>query len=285
MQVVTTKAELQQFLKNGKKQQKTIGFVPTMGYLHEGHLALVKHACRENDIVVMSIFVNPLQFGPEEDFDAYPRNQKRDEQLAAEAGVDYLFVPPVEEIYPHPLSIKLSVEKRVNVLCGNNRPGHFDGVVTVLTKLFHIIMPDRAYFGRKDAQQLAVVEGLVQDFDFPIKLVGVETVREADGLAKSSRNVYLTDTERKEARMLYVSLKQAEKAILEGERQSTKIINLVRDCLNKHTNALVEYVEIYQYPTLEDAASLHGTILIGIAVRFKKARLIDNLIMEIPLVD
>lgn len=282
MQVVTTKAELQQFLKNGKKQQKTIGFVPTMGYLHEGHLALVKHACRENDIVVMSIFVNPLQFGPEEDFDAYPRNQKRDEQLAAEAGVNYLFVPPVEEIYPHPLSIKLSVEKRVNVLCGNNRPGHFDGVVTVLTKLFHIIMPDRAYFGRKDAQQLAVVEGLVQDFDFPIKLVGVETVREADGLAKSSRNVYLTDTERKEASMLYESLKQAEKAILEGERQSTKIINLVRNCLNKHTNALVEYVEIYQYPTLEEAASLHGTILIGIAVRFKKARLIDNLIMEIP---
>lgn len=282
MRVVTTKAELQQLLKIEKKQQKTIGFVPTMGYLHEGHLALVKHACQENDIVVMSIFVNPLQFGPKEDFDAYPRNQKRDEQLAADAEVDYLFVPSVEEMYPYPLSIKLSVEQRVNVLCGNNRPGHFDGVTTVLTKLFHIIMPDRAYFGRKDAQQLAVVDGLIQDLDFPIKLVGVETVREADGLAKSSRNVYLTDTERKEAAVLYKSLKQAEKAILEGERKPAQIIHLVKNCLNKHTNAQVEYVEIYQYPTLKEAASLHGMILIAIAVRFKKARLIDNLILEIP---
>lgn len=285
MQVVTTKAELQQFLKIEKKQQKTIGFVPTMGFLHEGHLTLVKHACQENDIVVMSIFVNPLQFGPEEDFDAYPRNQERDEQLADEAGVDYLFVPSVEEIYPHPLSIKLSVEKRVNVLCGNKRPGHFDGVATVLTKLFHIIMPDRAYFGRKDAQQLAVVDGLVQDLDIPIKLVGVETVREADGLAKSSRNVYLTDAERKEAAVLYKSLKRAEKAILEGERQPEQIIQLVRNCLHKHTNAQVEYVEIYQYPTLEEAASIYRTILIAIAVRFKKARLIDNLILDIPLAD
>lgn len=210
MIVVTTIKEMQQKMIEYRKQGKTIGFVPTMGYLHEGHVTLLKEARKENDIVVLSVFVNPLQFGPNEDFDRYPRDIVRDEQIAKDAGVDVLFYPAVAEMYPRPLSVQVVVKERVDVLCGKSRPGHFDGVATVLTKLFHIVMPTRAYFGMKDAQQVAVVDGLIRDFHFPIELVAVPTVREADGLAKSSRNVYLSEEERKEAPALYAALKKSE---------------------------------------------------------------------------
>src|SRR5690625_201396 len=180
-----------------KHRYQNIGFVPTMGYLHEGHLSLVRQAKEENDILIMSIFVNPLQFGPNEDFDRYPRDEVRDIELAKKVGVDYLFLPDVDEMYPNELAIEMKIKDRVDVLCGASRPGHFDGVITVLTKLFHIVQPTHAYFGLKDAQQIAVVDTLINDLNFPITLIGVKTKREKDGLALSSRNVYLSDMERK----------------------------------------------------------------------------------------
>lgn len=185
MKVITKIAEMQKQIIQEKNNQKSIGFVPTMGYLHEGHMALIKRARQENDIVVLSVFVNPLQFGPSEDLEAYPRDFERDKKAAEDSGVDYFFYPDVNEMYPGAPSVKVIVQDRTEVLCGRSRPGHFDGVATVLTKLFNIVLPDRAYFGMKDAQQVAVVDGLIHDFHFPITLVPVETVREEDGLAKA----------------------------------------------------------------------------------------------------
>lgn len=245
MIVVTTIKEMQQKMIEYRKEGKTIGFVPTMGYLHEGHVALLQAARKENDVVVLSVFVNPLQFGPNEDFDRYPRDIVRDEQIAKEAGVDVLFYPSVAEMYPRPLSVQVVVKERVDVLCGKSRPGHFDGVATVLTKLFHIVMPTRAYFGMKDAQQVAVVDGLIRDFHFPIELVAVPTVREADGLAKSSRNVYLSEEERNEAPALYEALKKAKTAIENGERDPKAVCALVEDHIATNTHGVIDYVEVY----------------------------------------
>lgn len=264
-----------------RKQGKTIGFVPTMGYLHEGHVTLLKEARKENDIVVLSVFVNPLQFGPNEDFDRYPRDIVRDEQIAKDAGVDVLFYPAVAEMYPRPLSVQVVVKERVDVLCGKSRPGHFDGVATVLTKLFHIVMPTRAYFGMKDAQQVAVVDGLIRDFHFPIELVAVPTVREADGLAKSSRNVYLSEEERKEAPALYAALKKAKAAIENGLRDPRAVRALIEDHLKTYTHGVIDYVEVYSYPELKPLDTLAGKIIIAIAVRFTKARLIDNITFDV----
>src|SRR5690625_4888411 len=211
MKIIRTINEMKTQLN--KVKDKSVGFVPTMGYLHEGHLSLVRKAREENDIVVMSIFVNPLQFGPNEDFDRYPRDEERDAQIAKEHGVHILFLPDVTEMYPEELGIKMSIHKGTNVLCGKSRPGHFDGVITVLTKLFHIVEPTKAYFGLKDAQQFAVVNTLLNELNFPLELVGLPTVREEDGLAKSSRNVYLSPSERDEATSIYSSLQLGQKLI------------------------------------------------------------------------
>jgi pantoate--beta-alanine ligase len=281
MIVVTNIHEMQQKMNEYRSQGKTIGFVPTMGYLHEGHAALLKEARKENDIVALSIFVNPLQFGPNEDFDRYPRDIERDEKIARETGVDVLFYPDVNEMYPRPLSIKTVVNERVDVLCGKSRPGHFDGVATVLMKLFNIVMPHRAYFGMKDAQQVAVVDGLIRDFNFPIELVPVPTVREEDGLAKSSRNVYLSEEERKEAPALYEALQKAKAAIEEGERSPAVVQNLVIDYIKTHTHADIDYVEIYSYPELKPLQELSGKVIIAVAVRFTNARLIDNITLDV----
>jgi pantoate--beta-alanine ligase len=281
MIVVTNIHEMQQKMNEYRSQGKTIGFVPTMGYLHEGHAALLKEARKQNDIVALSIFVNPLQFGPNEDFDRYPRDIERDEKIARETGVDVLFYPDVTEMYPRPLSIKTVVNERVDVLCGKSRPGHFDGVATVLIKLFNIVMPHRAYFGMKDAQQVAVVDGLIRDFNFPIELVPVPTVREEDGLAKSSRNVYLSEEERKEAPALYEALQKAKAAIEEGERSPAVVQNLVIDYIKTHTHADIDYVEIYSYPELQPLKELSGKVIIAVAVRFTNARLIDNITLDV----
>lgn len=281
MIVVTTIKEMQQKMIEYRKQGKTIGFVPTMGYLHEGHVTLLKEARKENDIVVLSVFVNPLQFGPNEDFDRYPRDIVRDEQIAKEAGVDVLFYPSVVEMYPRPLSVQVVVKERVDVLCGKSRPGHFDGVATVLTKLFHIVMPTRAYFGMKDAQQVAIVDGLIRDFHFPIELVAVPTVREADGLAKSSRNVYLSEEERNEAPALYEALKKAKTAIENGERDPKAVCALVEDHIATNTHGVIDYVEVYSYPELKPLEKLAGKIIIALAVRFTNARLIDNITVDV----
>ncbi|OEH93423.1 pantoate--beta-alanine ligase [Bacillus solimangrovi] len=277
MKVIQSIQEMQQQMRIMKKQGYEIGFVPTMGYLHEGHLTLVEQARRENDVVVMSIFVNPLQFGPNEDFERYPRDFERDERLAEEKGVDFLFYPHMDDMYPEGFSIKMTVENRVNVLCGESRPGHFDGVVTVLAKLFNIVLPDRAYFGMKDAQQVAVVEGLIADYNFPVKLVPVKIIREQDGLAKSSRNVYLTDKERSEAPQLFRSLQQAATTIEAGERVVKKIIDSIRKNIDKNTSGKIDYVEILSYPDLETLTVLEGRFIIALAVQFERARLIDNI--------
>ncbi|MBK5462918.1 MULTISPECIES: pantoate--beta-alanine ligase [unclassified Peribacillus] len=281
MKTFTSAAELQQIIIKEKSNQKSVGYVATMGFLHEGHATLLENARKENDIVVLSIFVNPLQFGPNEDFETYPRDLERDENVAANAGVDYLFYPTVNEMYGEEPSVKVVVQSRTECLCGRQRPGHFDGVATVLTKFFNIILPDRAYFGKKDAQQVAVIDGLIQDFNFPIKLVAVDTVREEDGLAKSSRNVYLLDDERIEAKELYQSLLKAIEAINTGERNPNTITALVREHVEAHTNGKIDYIEVYQYPELKPIETLSGNIIIAMAVKFKHARLIDNITLTV----
>jgi pantoate--beta-alanine ligase len=281
MRVITTIKDMQTEILKLKSQSKSIGFVPTMGFLHEGHLTLLKRAREENDIVVLSIFVNPLQFGPTEDFSTYPRDFERDQSLAECEGVDFLFYPSVEEMYPHSSSVRVIVQERTDVLCGKSRPGHFDGVATVLTKLFNIVQPTRAYFGKKDAQQVAVVEGLITDFNFPIDLIPVDIVREEDGLAKSSRNVNLLPDERLQAAVLYKSLAAAKGTIEEGERNPVTIKNLISNMIRSETNGEIDYVEIYSYPQLKALENIDGNFIIAIAVKFSKVRLIDNIILEV----
>jgi len=281
MKIFTKIAELQQAIRKDKQKGKTIGFVPTMGFLHEGHQTLMKKARSENDLVIVSIFVNPLQFGPNEDFEAYPRDMDRDAAVAEEADVDYMFCPTVEEMYGSEVVVRATAEKRTDVLCGKRRPGHFDGVVTVLTKLFNITTPDTVYFGKKDAQQVAIVDALVKDFNFPIEISAVDTVREEDGLAKSSRNVYLLKDERKEAKELYQGLLLAREAIERGERIPNNLIQIIKEHIEKTTSGQIDYIEIYHYPDLSTLDRLSGTVLLALAVKFQKARLIDNLILSI----
>lgn len=281
MKVIKTVEEMKDFVREERKSCRTIGFVPTMGFLHEGHLTLIKKAKEQNDTVILSIFVNPTQFGPNEDFEKYPRDEERDLTLAAKEGVDVVFLPSVDEMYPTFPTTKLTAIDRTNVLCGKSRPGHFDGVVTVLSKLFHITMPNRAYFGLKDAQQVAVTKGLVEDYFFPIEIIGVETVREEDGLAKSSRNVYLTEKEREQAPHLYESLRRASTLVEQGEQNKQKIRESILAHINEHTDGEVDYVDLYHYPSLEEITVLKEKIIIAIAVKFSQARLIDNVILDI----
>ncbi|MFJ5747246.1 pantoate--beta-alanine ligase [Peribacillus frigoritolerans] len=281
MKTFTSAADLQLALREEKNNRKSIGYVATMGFLHEGHATLLEKARKENDIVVLSIFVNPMQFGPNEDFETYPRDLERDENVAANGGVDYIFYPTVHEMYGEEPSVKVVVQSRTDVLCGRQRPGHFDGVATVLTKFFNIILPDRAYFGKKDAQQVAVIDGLIKDFNFPIQLVAVDTVREEDGLAKSSRNVNLSDQERMEAKELYQSLLKAKEAVESGERNAATVTALISEHITAQTSGVIDYIEVYQYPELKPLESLAGNIIIAMAVKFKHARLIDNITLYI----
>ena len=282
MKVITSIKEMQEIVREKKLDQVSLGFVPTMGYLHDGHIQLIRSARAENDFVVVSIFVNPLQFGPDEDFDIYPRDLERDKKIAEKEGVDIIFHPSTEEMYPGKLSTKVIVQERTNVLCGESRPGHFDGVATVLTKLFNIVRPDRVYMGMKDAQQVAVVEGLVADFNFPLELIPVDTVREEDGLAKSSRNVHLSAEERQQASYLYQSLLEAKKLLLEGERDEEKIIAHMEKLIEEKTDGKIDYIEIYAFPELEKMDKLQGKIIIALAVKFSKVRLIDNIVVTLP---
>ncbi|MBS6090748.1 MAG: pantoate--beta-alanine ligase [Staphylococcus warneri] len=277
--VITTVTEMQSIAKEYKRHGQTIGFVPTMGALHEGHLKMMELSSEFNDITVVSIFVNPLQFGPNEDFDAYPRQINKDVEMMEEIDVDYVFYPSVEEMYPDELGVTLKVGKLAHVLEGAQRPGHFEGVVTVVNKLFNIISPDYAYFGKKDAQQLAIVEKMVKDFNHPIEIIGVDIVREKDGLAKSSRNVYLTEEERQEAVHLSKSLKLARDLYNNGERNSSVIIDEITQYLLDYTSGQVDEVAIYSYPELEEQSKIQGQIFISLAVKFSKARLIDNIII------
>ncbi|WP_369900343.1 pantoate--beta-alanine ligase [Bacillus manliponensis] len=281
MQMIRTVQEMQQITIELRSKGQQIGFVPTMGYLHEGHATLLRQARKENDIVILSVFVNPLQFGPNEDFDRYPRDIERDERIAKEAGVDYIFYPSADEMYPKERTTTLEVVKRTDVLCGEKRPGHFAGVATVLLKLFNITMPNRAYFGMKDAQQVAVIEGFVTDYNVPVIIVPVETVREEDGLARSSRNVYLSEKEREEAPYLYKSLCLAKEKIEQGQKSPEQITTFIKEYIEANTNGTVDYVDIYAYPDLTKIEHIEGRIIIAIAVKFEKARLIDNITLTV----
>lgn len=283
MKVVTEISALRACLEETRRAQQTIGFVPTMGYLHEGHLSLVKKAKEMTDLVVMSIFVNPLQFGPNEDYSRYPRDLERDRRLAEEAGVDLLFAPSVEEMYPVPVRTTVSVSGLSEVLCGKSRPGHFDGVATVVTKLFNIVQPHYAFFGQKDAQQVAVIEQMVADLSIPVTIVPCPTMREADGLAMSSRNVYLNPEERKQATVLYESLQKALQLLKSGERSAGMIRDTMVKMIQEKSLARIDYVEIMTYPQLQPAVILKkgDRICLALAVRFGHTRLIDNLIVTV----
>ncbi|KON87260.1 pantoate--beta-alanine ligase [Sporosarcina globispora] len=281
MRTITDIREMQNIALQLKREGKSIGFVPTMGYLHEGHLSLLSKARIENDVTVVSIFVNPLQFGPKEDLATYPRDFQRDSSLAEKEGNDYIFFPSAEEMYPVIPSVTVKVQDRTDVLCGKSRPGHFDGVATVLIKLFNIVQPDKVYFGLKDAQQVAVVDGLVRDFNIPVEIVPVQTAREQDGLAKSSRNVHLLPSERDQASALHHSLKMAESLIAEGENDPQKILYRMRGYIEQNTSGKIDYIEILSYPDLKQLTLLEGQIIIAMAVKFSKARLIDNAIISL----
>lgn len=278
MKVIRTIQEMKQLCE--KYKEKQLGFVATMGFLHDGHLSLMREAKQENDIVVSSIFVNPLQFGPNDDYETYPRDEDRDTLLAEQAGVDILFIPTPTEMYPNPMMIQMGIEKRTDVLCGRSRPGHFNGVLTVLTKLFHIISPDKVYFGLKDAQQVAVVDALIADLNFPTELVGMPTVREADGLAKSSRNVNLKESERKEAIWIYKSLQKGYQLIQNGEKDPKKVIDEVIKTLESNVSGKIDYVELLSYPSLEKVSTINQPVILATAVYYEQARLIDNLLLN-----
>jgi pantoate--beta-alanine ligase len=263
-----------------QKLSGTVGFVPTMGYLHEGHLALVKQARIENSAVIVSIYVNPTQFGPREDFGAYPRDLNRDLELLKGGGVDIVFVPSDDEMYPPEFSSWVDVEKVTERLEGAARPGHFRGVATVVAKLFNIVQPSRAYFGQKDAQQVMVIKRMVADLNMGIEIVVVPTLRESDGLAMSSRNIYLSPKERQAAMILFKALTLARQLRRGGEKDAEEIRRQMTALIQKEPLAQIDYVSIADAETLEELSSIDRQAVASLAVRIGKTRLIDNMPLE-----
>lgn len=282
MKLVKTVAELREEIAAAKLAGKTIGLVPTMGALHEGHASLIKAANMENDFVVVSVFVNPTQFGPNEDLDAYPRTLDADCKLAESMGADIVFAPSPKEMYPSEDMTWVEVTGNVTkVLCGRSRPIHFRGVTTVVSKLFNLAQPDRAYFGQKDAQQVEVLKRMVKDLFFNLQLRIMPIVREADGLAKSSRNTYLSDSEHQAALVLSRSLKKAQERFAAGERDAAVLTEAVRAEIAAEPMSDIDYVEIYRLPELQPVdGPLTGSSLLAVAVKFGTTRLIDNVILE-----
>ena len=281
MKIIDKIEQLTNLLNEVRNTGGEIGLVPTMGYLHAGHQHLIKAARQENKFVVVSIFVNPLQFGPNEDFNSYPRDLARDSALAAEVGADIIFAPSVEEMYPRQSLTHVDVSLLGDWLCGKARPGHFRGVATVVSKLFNIVRPNKAYFGKKDAQQLAIINQMVFDLNFPVVIVPVPIVREADGLAMSSRNVFLSTEERSKATVLYRSLLVASQVFQTGERRGATIRKTVLEVLSEVPEAVVDYIEICDPLTLQPVEELGQSALVAMAVRFGKTRLIDNIDLEV----
>ena len=278
-----TVAELRNEIASAKTAGKTIGLVPTMGALHEGHASLIKAANKENDLVVVSVFVNPTQFGPTEDLDSYPRTLDADCKLAEAQGADIVFAPSPKEMYPSEEMTWVEVTGEVTkVLCGRSRPIHFRGVTTVVSKLFNLAQPDRAYFGQKDAQQVQVLKRMVKDLFFNLQLRIMPIVREADGLAKSSRNTYLSAEERQAGLILSRSLKHAQELFAAGERDPQKLVAATTAMIKAEPMADIDYVEIYQMPDLNECQNpMQGENLLALAVRFGTTRLIDNTILEV----
>ncbi|MCU0644574.1 MAG: pantoate--beta-alanine ligase [bacterium] len=281
MKIIVSVSDMHKQADRLRREGKIIGFVPTMGYLHEGHLSLIREAKKHSDIIVMSIFVNPTQFGPGEDFKDYPRDFDRDAMLAESAGCDIIFHPNVQEIYPENHKTYVEVEQITKVLCGASRPTHFRGVTTIVAKLFNIIKPHVAVFGQKDAQQAIVIKRMVQDLNFDLKILVAPIMREPDGLAMSSRNIYLTPEQRKEAAILYQSLMQAKQMIEQGERNADQIKAQIRSMIEQQPDAKIDYIEIVDTTNLNPVQQLEGEVLIALAVKIGKPRLIDNVFVRI----
>ena len=279
MKVIKKSKELQTLIEREKKKGKIIGLVPTMGYLHSGHISLIKRAKKDCGIVVVSIYVNPTQFGPGEDYQRYPRDLERDKKLAKEAGTDILFVPSDEEIYPDSFHTYIQVEELSGRLCGVSRPIHFRGVATIVAKLFNIVKPTKAYFGWKDAQQLIILKKMVKDLNMDVEVVGLPTVREKDGLAISSRNKYLSKQERKIAPILYQALVKAKKMVNSGENNSARVLQQAKDLIKKKKGVKIDYLKAVNLTDLKDAKKLKKNTLIVIAAWIGKTRLIDNVII------
>lgn len=281
MKVAKTLKSVRKLIQAARGRGKKIGFVSTMGALHAGHISLIKAAKRKCDFVVVSIFVNPTQFGPREDFQKYPRPLKNDLRLCRKADVNLVFVPSVEEMYSSENLTWVDVEKLTEPLCGRFRLGHFRGVTTICAKLFNIVLPDIAFFGQKDAQQAIVIKRMVADLNMPLKIVICPTIREKSGLALSSRNQYLTDRQKQDAAVIYKSLQKCRQLIKSGTRSSSLLKTQMRKILNCVSLLVIQYIDIVDAETLQDLRRATGNTLIAVAVKFDRTRLIDNIMMDI----
>lgn len=281
MKVINNINDIRNIVKQWKKEGLNIGFVPTMGYLHEGHESLIQRSVKENDKTIVSIFVNPTQFGPNEDLESYPRDLEKDKEICNKNNVDIIFSPSTNEMYYEDFATFVSVDGLTEGLCGKSRPNHFRGVCTVVSKLFNIVKADKAYFGEKDAQQLAIIKRVVRDLNIDIEIIGCHIVREEDGLAKSSRNTYLSNEERKAAVVLNRSLSIAKKALENGERKDSRIKELISDEISKEELARIDYIEIVDSLDLKQVTNIEKDILVAIAVFIGKTRLIDNFTYKI----
>ena len=281
MIIIKTIKEIKDIISNNKKQGKTVGFVPTMGFLHEGHLSLIRTAKKENDLVVVSIFVNPTQFGVGEDFESYPRDLDSDARLSESEGADIIFCPSISEMYPESYQTYVEVIEITNKLCGKSRPTHFKGVTTVVNKLFNIVEPHKAYFGQKDAQQVAVIQKMVKDLNMNIEVIPCPIIREADGLAMSSRNIYLNPEQRNTALILSKSLFTAKDMINKGCLDAVEIKETIIKMLNNEPLAAIDYIEIVDALSLSDITTLKGKVLIALAVKIGRTRLIDNIMLAV----
>jgi pantoate--beta-alanine ligase len=280
MKIIKTVKEMQAWVDRARLERKIIAFVPTMGYLHEGHLSLMRIARDVCDLLVVSIFVNPSQFAPHEDFDAYPRDFQRDFDMTEKEGVDIIFAPEVGELYPAGFQTYVSLEKIPAHLCGNSRPIFFRGVATVVTKLFNIVKPHKAVFGKKDYQQLLVIRRMVSDLHMDINIIGGETIREHDGLAMSSRNTYLTQTQRKSALSLNKALKAAQASVESGITDASEIVKQTEKSISSYPETQIDYVAVCDPETLEDIQIINCPVLMALAVKVGSTRLIDNMILS-----
>lgn len=280
MKIVRNIKKMSEISKKLKVNRQVIGFVPTMGALHAGHLSLIRQALHENDIVVVSIFVNPIQFSPKEDFKDYPRPIKQDISLCRKIGVNFIFYPKVSQMYPEGFKTYVTTEDLSDCLCGKFRPGHFRGVTTIVAKLFNIVNPDTAYFGQKDAQQAIIIRKMVSDLNIPVKIKVMPTVRQKNGLALSSRNIYLNPDERRDVLVLYQALNLAKNLIKQGDRDSLGIIQKMRRLINQRKNAKIQYISVVDLEELKPVDKIKGRILIALAVWMGRTRLIDNIIIN-----
>lgn len=280
MKLIKNIKPLKREIKQHKKKGKTIGLIPSMGFLHKGHVSLIRRAVKDCDVVAMSIFVNPTQFGPDEDYSKYPRNIKRDLGIARSEKVDIVFAPDARTMYPGPHKTYVYVERMSRVMCGTSRPAHFRGVATIVAKLFNLVEPDIAYFGQKDAQQAIIINRMITDLNMNLKIKILPIIREKDGLAMSSRNIYLNNADRKNAGILYNSLKLAKKMIRKGKTDPVKIIHVMKKLINSVQHTRVDYISITDIQNLKPVKIIKGKVLVALAVNFGKIRLIDNIMIK-----